>query len=433
MISSVSKLLLAALVFNVAPAFAAPVRRAVAPAVEIRDAPDSVSPPVARSIVDIPVPRDSTTVSHRSLSRRRARLVAPREVDQPVLKSRDTVLVEERNSEESHNVISQQPRRYPRRIYFEHYEKRSPSSIEMERDEPRIRIARDLSDDNVLEARCHCNSHSLRSLVSVARLFERCSCGDKLSAMNISSTQPESSTMPMMNGNAPGGQMNNGPNSSGEMSVTMIMSCKCDPHSQEPGPCCIRPHGNSLDMISKPCNNPSSMYGQSGTPMNNPSVMTPSATMSTNGPMTVVTQAPTDSTSAPPLTTTGTASASNSASAPGSDSATSGSPSATASGISQSPSASATLPDTATGLPPATSTNTGSPSATSTNTAGLPLGTSTDTAGSPLASSTDTAGLPSATSTDTAGSPLASSTDTAGLPSATSTDTPGSPSGTSTD
>ena len=131
-------------------------------------APEHVGPSVRTvpNIVDVAGPSHSSTstISRRTISRRQARLVerGPR-LEQPSLEARDTpvdVILEQRSAS--------QKRRYPRRAYFERYEKRSPDSLVMRAPSSSINFAR----DGVLP-RCGCGGPSF---VSVVSLFRRCAC-----------------------------------------------------------------------------------------------------------------------------------------------------------------------------------------------------------------------------------------------------------------
>ncbi|KAF8731475.1 hypothetical protein AX14_004837, partial [Amanita brunnescens Koide BX004] len=190
MISFVSKLLLAALVFNTASVIAAPVRRAVVPRAPEPTAPEPIGS-LAPRIVDFPGPGHST-ISRRTMSRRQARLVEREPiVEQPPLESRDTPVAVEQRSD------AHQRRRYPRRVYFEHYEKRSPDSLDIP-STSHVKIARDGGHHH---NGCDCNSGlNMRSFVSVARLFTRCKCDGQPSAM--SSMQQPGNMMGSMNGNS---------------------------------------------------------------------------------------------------------------------------------------------------------------------------------------------------------------------------------------
>ena len=133
-------------------------------------APEPVGLP-PRNIVDLAGTRAST-FSRRTTSRRQARLVDREpESEQPLLEVRDTpvaVVLEQRSASQSH--------RYPRRVYFEHYEKRSPDSVVMAPSSSVI-LKRD-------GGRHHCcnNGLGMRSIVSVVRLFSPCACGGSSSA-----------------------------------------------------------------------------------------------------------------------------------------------------------------------------------------------------------------------------------------------------------
>ena len=90
-------------------------------------APEPVGPVglSTRNVVDVRGTHVSSTNSRRTMSRRQARLVEREpELEQPSLDARNTPVdaVLEQPS------ASQKRRRYPRRVYFEYYEKRSPDS-----------------------------------------------------------------------------------------------------------------------------------------------------------------------------------------------------------------------------------------------------------------------------------------------------------------
>ena len=130
-----------------------------------------------RNIVDLRSTKGPSTSSRRSISRRQARLVEREpELEQPSLEARDTpvaVVLEQRSASPSH--------RYPRRVYFEHYEKRSPDSLVIPSSS--VIVARDGGHPH-----CGCsNGLSMRSIVSVVRLFDRCSCDAPSSVASASS------------------------------------------------------------------------------------------------------------------------------------------------------------------------------------------------------------------------------------------------------
>ncbi|KAF8626610.1 hypothetical protein AX17_006528 [Amanita inopinata Kibby_2008] len=198
MISSITKLILAALVFNAVSVFGAPMRLTEArAAVEVKDTTELPTRPVTRSIVDIPVPRDSPALGKRSrtrnTSRRLARLASSREPapDQPFIEARDTGgTLEVPRTGHLREHVPQEPhqRRYPRRVYYEYYEKRAPplGDPAVKRDQSNsgeVNVARHEQDgmNNVIQPRCPCASgdgsgSNLRNALSTARLDPRCAC-----------------------------------------------------------------------------------------------------------------------------------------------------------------------------------------------------------------------------------------------------------------
>lgn len=136
-------------------------RAEMPPAVEARDVPSTPEP---RSLEDIALPSGSP-VSRRTFSRRQARLVQREE--QPLLESRDApVVVEQRSTVPT--------RRYPRRAYYEHYEKRSPDS-EVIPATSSVKVARD--DGHHRSHHCDCgNGLNMRSLISLVRRYNPCPC-----------------------------------------------------------------------------------------------------------------------------------------------------------------------------------------------------------------------------------------------------------------
>jgi hypothetical protein len=133
----------------------------------------------SRNIVDLAGTRRSI-FSRRTTSRRQARIVEREpELEQPSLEVRDTpvaVVLEQRSASQSY--------RYPRRVYFEHYEKRSLDSLVMA---PSSSVK--LKRDGGRHHGCCNNGLGMRSIVSVVRLFSPCACGG-----------PSSATMNSMNG-----------------------------------------------------------------------------------------------------------------------------------------------------------------------------------------------------------------------------------------
>ena len=128
--------------------------------------------PSASNIVDF-FPRNNgpMPISRRTISRRQARLVQREpELEQPSLEARDTpvdVVLEQRSASQN--------RRYPRRVYFERYEKRSPDSLVMGAPSS-VKFARDGN---------HCGCSSVLSVVS---FFPRCACNDGQSSTTSDST-----------------------------------------------------------------------------------------------------------------------------------------------------------------------------------------------------------------------------------------------------
>jgi len=145
MISSASTLLLATLVFNAASVFGAPLRYPDVRSETVARAEISAPvQPVARAaIVDVQPVRQRSNLG--SINRRSARLVSERETSSEYPEARDTL----DNLEPVEKRETEQPqRRYPRRVYHEFYEKRSPEPVTTrEAEQPQRRYPRRVYHD----------------------------------------------------------------------------------------------------------------------------------------------------------------------------------------------------------------------------------------------------------------------------------------------
>jgi len=184
MISFAAKLLIATLALNVASVTAAPVPRAQVP-----------------SAVE-------------------ARLVQREpEIEQPSLESRDTpVVVEQRDAGSTH--------RYPRRAYYEYYEKRSPDSVVAPASSS-IKFARDGGRHH--SKKCNCgNGIQMRSFISIVRRNDPCACGSQPPASPPSSMQQPPQPAQCSGPSCAGNMMGNPPPPMG-MNGGSAMSCTVVP------------------------------------------------------------------------------------------------------------------------------------------------------------------------------------------------------------